>query len=98
MSITEMARSLTAVAKTGAKTNIENEKVSRLALLLAKGNFNILSVEDRYGVVSLHTVTKGIPSVLTSRSIVKAKEEGRILSDWEDYLIDEKSEFYTTEW
>ena len=26
-----MARSLTAVAKTGAKTNIENEKVSRLA-------------------------------------------------------------------
>ena len=31
MSITEMARSLTAVAKTGAKTNIENEKVSRLA-------------------------------------------------------------------
>ena len=149
-----MARSLTAVAKTGAKTNIENEKVNKLApvvimavnntdevkmakikmregvdlnkalksclkhynahtysfvregqgtefveaLLLAKGDFNILSVEDRYSVISLHTVTKGLPFILTSRAVIKVEEEGRVLNDWEDYSTDEKSEFYTTEW
>ena len=153
MSITEMARSLTAVAKTGAKTNIENEKVSRLApvvimavnntdevkmakikmrkgvdlnkalqsclkhynahaysfvregqgtefveaLFLARGDFNTLSIEDKYNVLSLHTVAKGLPSILTSRAIVEVKEEGRILNDWEDYPIDEESEFYITE-
>ena len=68
------------------------------ALLLAKGDFNILSVEDKYCVVSLHTVTKGLPSILTSRAIVEVKEEGRILNDWEDYPTDEESEFYITEW
>ena len=155
MSITagKMAKKLTNVAKTGAKSNIEKEKVNRLepivlmaleddeikmvrvsvrkdshlhsalesclkhygahtytfvkegegtdfpeALLMANGDFSLLASEDKYQVLTLQTVIKGIPSIFTSTALVESDIKGRTVGTWVDEVLDENAKFYVLEW
>ena len=152
MSITagKMAKKLTNVAKTGAKSNIEKEKVNPLepivlmaldndeikmvkvsvrkdshlnaalesclkhygahtytfvkegegtefpeALLMANGDFSLLASEDKYQVLTLQTVIKGIPSVFISTALV---ESDRTVGTWVDDILEENAKFYVLDW
>ena len=152
MSITagKMAKKLTNVAKTGAKSNIEKDKVNRLepivlmaleddeikmvrvsvkkdshlnaalgsclkhygahtytfvkegegtefpeALLMANGDFSLLASEDKYQVLTLQTVIKGIPSVFISTALV---ESDRTVGTWVDEILEENAKFYVLDW
>ena len=155
MSITagKMAKKLTNVAKTGAKSNIEKEKVNPLepivlmaleddeikmvrvsvkkdshlnaalgsclkhygahtytfvkegegtefpeALLMANGDFSLLASEDKYQVLTLQTVIKGIPSIFISTALVESDIEGRTVGKWVDDILEENAKFYVLDW
>ena len=68
------------------------------ALLMAKGDFDLLASEDKYQVLTLQTVIKGNSSLLISTALIESDIEGRTVGKWVDFTIEENAKFYVLEW
>ena len=68
------------------------------ALLMANGDFSLLASEDKYQVLTLQTVIKGIPSIFISTALVESYIEGRTVGTWVDDILEENAKFYVLDW
>ena len=62
---------------------------------MANGDFSLLASEDKYQVLTLQTVIKGIPSVFISTALV---ESDRTVGTWVDEILEENAKFYVLDW
>tara|TARA_R110002020_G_scaffold291761_1_gene507170 strand:+ start:401 stop:871 length:471 start_codon:yes stop_codon:yes gene_type:complete len=68
------------------------------ALLMAKGNFNELPLEDRYEIATLQTIVKGSNIVSISIAKIDTFADNKSVGEWSDESITANSKFYITDW